>query len=161
MKQNSSDFNTVLQRWATIYARRSIQDMMKFAHQTNLNMPQISIMMRLHYRGPATINDLRKELYGSRAAATQMIDSLVRAGLVERAEAEEDRRKKLVSLTAAGKNLVEQSMAARHQWIEDLGNSLNPEERALTGQVFQKMIQAALELETRGDEERGGAAEET
>lgn len=148
MKENSSDFNTILLEWMVIFARRSIHDFLKFAHEHGLNMTQISILLRLYYRGPATIADLRQDLFGSRAAASQMFDHLVQGGWVERVEAVTDRRLKVVTLTDTGRLLVENGVAARRKWLEEMAKHFSPEERQQIEKVLQTMIQAALASET-------------
>lgn len=148
MKENSSDFNTILLEWMVIFARRSIHDFLKFAHEHGLNMTQISILLRLYYRGPATIADLRQDLFGSRAAASQMFDHLVQGGWLERVEAVTDRRLKVVTLTDTGRLLVENGVAARRKWLEEMAEHFSPEERQQIEKVLQTMIQAALASET-------------
>jgi DNA-binding MarR family transcriptional regulator len=156
MEQNNSDFKTVLQEWATVFARRSIHDFLKFAHQNGISMPQINILMRLYYRGPATIASLREDLYGSRAAATQLINRLFESGLVERVEAETDRRLKVISLTPEGRALVEKGIAARRKWLEDLSDSFDGEQKEQFRQMMQFMVEAAVKLEISAEKHKGG-----
>jgi DNA-binding MarR family transcriptional regulator len=59
---------------------------------------------------------------------------------VERSEAPADRRVKRLVLTEAGRNLIEQGIAARSLWIENLAKALNPKQ--------QEQVIAALELLT-------------
>ena len=147
---DNHQFNAILLEWSAVFARRSIHDFLVFAHQNNLSMPQINILLRLYYSGAATIADLRKEFYGSRAAASQMIDDLVRSGWVERVEAETDRRLKVVSLTAAGRDLVEKGIAARRKWMLQLAESFSPEQRQNIQTVLEIMVEKARELEQKG-----------
>lgn len=149
-QETNADFNQTLLEWMGIFARRSIHDFMLFAHQNNLSMAQISILLTLHYRGPATIAALRKEMVGSRAAATQMIDGLVRSGWVVRAEDKNDRRLKVVSLTEEGRRLVERSINARRQWMTQLADSFTPQQRSEIYGVLRTMIQAARESDAEG-----------
>jgi MarR family transcriptional regulator for hemolysin len=152
--ENNSDFKKTLQEWIVLFARRSIHDFLGFARENGLSMAQISVLLRLHYRGPVTIADLRKDTAGSRAAASQMIDELVRAGLVQRREAEGDRRLKVVSLTDPGKDLVLRGIAARQRWLEQMVEALPAEQRAQIGQWLRVMIDAALALENNPPDER-------
>ncbi len=145
--ENPAEFNQTLQEWIAIFARRSIHDFLMFAHQNDLNMMQINILLTLHYRGPATLAALRQEMYGSRAAATQTIDGLVRSGWVERTEAESDRRLKMISLTAEGRSLVERGIAARRKWLGQLSEAFTPQQRAEIGGMLRTMIDAALAME--------------
>lgn len=149
MNENNSDFQKTLQEWAVLFARRSIHDFLKFARDEHISMPQINVLLRLYYSGPSSMVQLRGESGESRATASQMIDDLVRGGWLERREDEADRRVKVVSLTEAGRTLVERGIAARRKWLGELADSFPPEERAEIDHVLRRMIEAALALENK------------
>jgi DNA-binding MarR family transcriptional regulator len=75
-----------------------------------LNLTQASLLAYLYEhqqaRGPLRQTQLAKGLGLGRAATGTMIDGLERRGLVERGADPDDRRAWLVSVTAAGKDLV-------------------------------------------------------
>lgn len=160
MDLNGLEFNAVLQEWMVIFARRSIHDFLNFAHQYHLSMAQINLLMRLHYRGPATIAALRQDFYGSRAAASQMIDELVKAGWVARVEAENDRRLKVVSLTPAGRELVEKGIEARRRWLVKMAGSFSEAQKEQIAEVLWTMVQAARNLEEAGESSTPPAVDE-
>lgn len=141
------EFQKTLQEWAILFASRSIQDFLKFARAYHLSMPQINVLMRLYYSGPSTILQLRGDMVGSRAAASQMIDELVKKGWVERVESTADRRVKSVSLTGEGRRLVENAIAARRKWLADLASTFSPEQQEEISKVLTIMIQAVAKLE--------------
>jgi DNA-binding MarR family transcriptional regulator len=145
MTENS--FVKSLQQWSGVFARRTIHDFLAFAHEFDVSMPQIEVLMRLYYQGPASILAVRQDLYGSRAAATQMIDKLVQMGLVERSEDPDDRRVKRIRLTDQGRELVAQGIAARRHWLVDLAEALTPEEQDLFAGMLDRLTQAAMGLE--------------
>ncbi len=145
MKDN--EFSNILQQWAVIFARRSIHDFLRFAHEQNLSMPQVNLLMSLYYRGPSSLADLRQEMYGTPAAASQLVDRLVENNLVERVESAEDRRLKIISLTPQGKALVERGIAARRKWLQELADSFTPEQKEQFQGMLSAMIDSALALE--------------
>ncbi len=145
MKQNN--FTQAMQEWSGVFARRTIHDFMGFTHEYGISMPQINVLMRLYYRGPTSILAVRQELYGSRAAATQLVDKLVQMGLVERSEAPEDRRVKLIRLTEKGREMVEQGIAARRHWMTDLADRLSSEDQQQYAEMLARLSQIASELE--------------
>jgi DNA-binding MarR family transcriptional regulator len=71
--------------------------------------------------------------------ATQMLDSLAAAGLIERVRSERDRRSVLISLTARGSELVA-ARRARYQglWSEALGE-FSREELRTAAAVLDRM----------------------
>jgi DNA-binding MarR family transcriptional regulator len=150
---NENSFAKAMQEWSGIFARRTIHDFMAFAHEYDISMPQINVLMRLYYRGPASILALRQELYGSRSAATQLIDKLVQMGLIERSESQEDRRVKAVRLTDKGHQVVEQGIAARRKWLTDLAEAFDPSDQAQIAEILNRLSRAAIEMETREEQE--------
>jgi DNA-binding MarR family transcriptional regulator len=63
-------------------------------------------MLRILGERPVTLAELRGRLAMHPATLGQLIDRLVRLGLVERAMDRDDRRKRLVQPTAAGRRLL-------------------------------------------------------
>jgi DNA-binding MarR family transcriptional regulator len=63
------------------------------------------------------------------AAASQLLDRLVQQGLAIRSEDAHDRRNKVVHLTEAGRAIVQEAMAARQGWLEEVVNQLTPQEQ--------------------------------
>jgi MarR family 2-MHQ and catechol resistance regulon transcriptional repressor len=144
-----TDFAQALQEWSAVFARRTMREFMQFAHNFELSMPQINVLMRLYYRGPTEMVVLRRDMYGSRAAATQLVEKLFQLGLVERVESNEDRRVKVVSLTEKGRQLVTDGVAARRLWLQALAGELSREQQLAYTQALRTMTQVAVELEQK------------
>lgn len=64
------------------------------------------ILRLLRHQGKQTVNDIARFLGQTKAAASQNVESLVKAGLVRRESDREDRRCVWVSLTPRGARLV-------------------------------------------------------
>lgn len=155
---NQNIFLQEMQQWFGVFARFTMRDFLAWAHQYGVSMPQISVLMRLYYRGPTSILVIRQELYGSRAAASQLVEKLVQMGLVERSEDAGDRRVKNIRLTAEGQRMVEQGIAARRRWMDDLGEAFSPQEQEQFAGMLARLNQAASQLERR--EEKAPPEEE-
>ena len=76
-----------------------------------LSYAQYGLLFGLWYSEPMSTRELAVAADVSPATATEMLDSLAAAGLVERIRSDEDRRVVLTSLTARGKALVEERRA--------------------------------------------------
>ena len=85
--------------------------------------------------GPLSLKELGELLIAEAGHPSRMVDRLVEAGLVERRQADDDRRRIVLSLTARGRRVERRVSAAREQVLE-LG-------RALIG---ERDLEPALEL---------------
>jgi DNA-binding MarR family transcriptional regulator len=85
-------------------------------------------------RGPQRMVDLAAALDVAPSTAGRMCDRLVRKGLIRRHRARADRRAVLVSVTAAGRQVVDQATARRRALIEDILAKLPADaQRAVAG----------------------------
>jgi len=80
-------------------------------HAARLTTPQIAVLE--FTRESQTMSAVAIYLGLSRPATSQLVDRLVRIGLVRRAEGTVDRRQRHVILTAKGRSLVDRVAAAR------------------------------------------------
>jgi len=141
-------FSTILHEWSEVFVHRSMRDFKRFMDDTGLSPSQINTLMRLHYSGPCGVSDIAEHLGISNAAASQMIDKLVQAELVERAEAPDDRRMKQITLAPHGAALVERGIDARRCWMEELTCTLSPEQQAAIADALAVLTEAARRLES-------------
>lgn len=80
-------------------------------HAARLTTPQIAVLE--FTRESQTMSAVAIYLGLSRPATSQLVDRLVRIGLVRRAEGTVDRRQRHVILSAKGRSLVDRVAAAR------------------------------------------------
>jgi len=85
----------------------------------------------------------------SAAAASQLVDKLVQAGYLERAEDPNDRRAKLLTLSAKGEELVQQGTEERYRWMDDLTSKLSTEEQIKVVEALNILTEAAQTMEAQ------------
>lgn len=140
--------------WTAIFMRLSMNGFLRFARGSGMSWMQMAVLMHLHYRGPCEVMAFGELLQMSPAGASQMIERLVQQGLVHRTEGLDDRRVRLVHLTAAGRQAVEESLQAQQAWLEDLLVTLTEEQRAAASQALRMLTAQAARLEAT--QESGG-----
>ena len=60
-----------LHQWMDVFMHRSMRGWSHFAKNTGLSMPQVSILMQLHHRGPCGISEISERFDITAAAASQ------------------------------------------------------------------------------------------
>jgi DNA-binding MarR family transcriptional regulator len=141
----------ILHEWTEVFMRRSMRDFKRFMDEHGLSPSQVNALMRLHYGGASGVSEIAEHTSISNAAASQMVDRLFQMGLIERTESPDDRRAKHLTLTAAGRSLVEQGIDARRCWMEELVSSFTYDQQAQIGEALMLLTQAARELEREQD----------
>mgnify|MGYP001766773059 CR=1 FL=1 len=144
---SASQLAAVLGKWIGVFMRQSMGELVQYSKETGFSMSQISAMFRLYHAGAYPISEIGTHLGVTNAAASQMVERLVRQGLLERVEDLQDRRVKRLSLTPAGHQLVENVMQIRRRWMEQLSASITPEQREAVGSALTLLTDAALRLE--------------
>jgi DNA-binding MarR family transcriptional regulator len=135
--------------WSAIFLRLSMNDFNRHARGSGLSLAQMTVLMHLYYRGPREVMAFGDLMQVSPAGASQMVERLVQQGLVQRSEAPDDRRVRLVHLTDAGRRVVDESIRARQGWVERLLASLTDEQRAAIGQALPVLTEQAATLEAQ------------
>jgi DNA-binding MarR family transcriptional regulator len=79
----------------------------------SVTLQQVLLLRRLQHMRESTLSDLATRMRMSPPAVSQMIDRLFTLGLLTRVEADEDRRRKKVSVTKKGAALLERVRRAR------------------------------------------------
>jgi DNA-binding MarR family transcriptional regulator len=79
---------------------------------------QADALTVLRQAGPLSLKELGELLIAEAGHPSRLVDRLVEAGLVERREAGEDRRRVVLSLTSKGRKLEQQAAEARQLIVE-------------------------------------------
>ncbi len=140
-------FNELLRHWSELFMERSMRDFAAFLRNAGVSMPQVSTLFRLYYQGNCAVSDLSGHLGVTTAAASQMIDRLVQQGLLERSEDPNDRRAKQITLTPAGRELVQTSIEARTRWMDDVATVLSSSEQAQVAAALAVLTDAMQQLD--------------
>jgi DNA-binding MarR family transcriptional regulator len=104
-------------------------EMMEALADQDLSFTQARVLFTLANGQPMAINELAAQLGQSMAAAGRNVDSLVRSGLVERNENPMDRRVRLVSVSAKGREVVDHHVRAHRHILKAFAEQL-PEEQS-------------------------------
>ncbi|MFM8369791.1 MAG: MarR family winged helix-turn-helix transcriptional regulator [Chloroflexota bacterium] len=136
-----------LRSWMDIVMHRSMRGWMTFAKSTGLSMPQFSILMQLHHKGPCGMSEISERFDITAAAASQLTEKLVQGGYIERAEDPNDRRAKSIQLTPKGRELVEAGMTERYRWMDELVSKLSAEDKPKVVEALIVLTEAAKQLE--------------
>lgn len=137
----------VLLEWSATFVRLTMHDLNRFARNAGLSLPQVNVLIHLFYRGPSEVTTLCEMMQVSPAGASQMIERMVQQGVVQRSETPGDRRVRLVSLTKSGRDVIEQIIAARQAWIEQLVAPLSKNEQQQISAALIRLNEQASQLE--------------
>jgi DNA-binding MarR family transcriptional regulator len=144
---NSILFSESLRAWMDVFMHRSMRGWNHFAKSKGLSMPQISILMQLHHKGPCGMSEVSNRFDISAAAASQLVEKLVHAGYLDRAEDPSDRRAKLLTLSAKGEELIQRGTEERYHWLDDLTSKLSTLEQTKVVEALNILTNAAQAME--------------
>ena len=122
-----------------------IQDFMHFAHQAGLSGPQIHALLHVFHAGECQVSDIGALSEASPAAASQLVERLVRQGLVQRTEDPQNRRIKKLRLTAKGLKLIHQGVTS-NRFLADLMTALPLHQRQVVRDAFTYLAEAGRRL---------------
>ena len=144
-----AQFSQSLRAWMDVFMHRSMRGWNHFAKSTGLSMPQISILMQLHHKGPCGMSEVSNRFDISAAAASQLVEKLVHAGYLERAEDPTDRRAKLLTLSTQGEELIQKGAEERYHWLDDLTSKLSTVEQTKVVEALDILTKAAQTMEVK------------
>lgn len=107
---------------------------------------QYRALVVLASQGPQRMRDLAGALDVAPSTAGRMCDRLVRKGLIRRHRARADRRAVLVSVTSAGRQVVDQATARRRELIAAILAELTPERQRAVADALGAFARAAGEV---------------
>ena len=139
----TKELTEVIHEWSEVFMRRSGRDFKRFMDETGLSFSQLNVLMRLYHGGNSGVSEIGEQMGVTSAAASQAIDRLVLAGLIEGTEDPSDRRAKRLALTPKGRTLIEKGNEARSQWVEGLTDALTPEQQSMTISALTLLTEAA------------------
>jgi DNA-binding MarR family transcriptional regulator len=109
-----------------------------------MTMPQWRVLV-LADEGSCNVTAVAEDLGVHMSNATRMCDRLVAAGLLDRRRADYDRRHVLLTLTAAGDELVRSAMDYRRRAIEAAMDRMTHQERATVVSAASVFVRAATQ----------------
>lgn len=116
-----------------IHSRRLAQ-----AHR--LTGPQLVCLRQIHKDGETTPSALARQISLSQATVTGILDRLAARGLVTRVRSESDRRRVMLTLTAAGRAVADTAPSPLQQRFADRLTALPEEGQARIAEVLQQIV---------------------
>lgn len=120
--------------------------------QYDLSPVQFAAMRYVDLHDQPNLGAIAEALAVSNAAATKLVDRLVRRGYMSRAEGAVDRRARQLALTEKGADLLAASMEGAVRRMEEILDHLSPGDRESLRRGLEGFLAAALQ--TPGDVQR-------
>lgn len=102
----------------------------------SVTLTQLSAMGSLNKHGPMSAGELAAWERVQPPSMTKVLAHLEARGLVRRDAHPGDRRQAIISVTDAGRDLIERERRSRDAWLSKRLASLTPDERALLRNVL-------------------------
>jgi DNA-binding MarR family transcriptional regulator len=109
--------------------RRASAELFQVVADLGSSVSQVKMLFLLEDGGEHSVKEIAAHLSLSLPAASRAVDGLIQRDYVVRRESEEDRRSRLISLSANGRVVVDRVLRARLQTLEGFAEELTPDER--------------------------------
>lgn len=111
---------------------------------------QKRIFYFLDLEGPRKMSEIAQLVNVSLPAATQVVDRLVRAGLVERVPDANDRRVIRIAFTREGEQTMKKIKAVHERRLKEVLEKLDAQERVELVEAFEKIHSLLNQIDLRG-----------
>jgi DNA-binding MarR family transcriptional regulator len=129
--------------------------------QTGLSGAQLFVLQQLAEAPAESLNELAARTLTHQSSVSVVVSRLVRRGLVTRARAERDRRRRVIELTATGRAVMRTAPETFQVQLINVLESMQPRERRTVGRALELLVQRLglerepagmlMEPETRGE----------
>src|SRR5438309_11147565 len=118
----------------------------KHIHSLGIGFSDFAALEVLLHKGPTPVNEIGRLVHLTSGSITTAVDRLERKGMVERRNDPEDRRARVVHLTAAGRKLISCAFADHSAAMERATSGLTAAEQAEAATLLKKLGLKAAEL---------------
>lgn len=122
-------------------AARSLADL-----DADVTLPQYRALVVLASHGPQRVIDIATELAVNPSTATRMCDRLARKGLIRRYRSTTDRRALRLTLTPAGRHLIQEVTRRRRDELTALADTIPPSAHRQVTAALQALASRTGEL---------------
>ena len=128
--------------------KRAYSHVSRFSNRHfGVTMTQASVLMLLMHEGRKTMSEVALALGVSKSAATQLLDSLIEQGFVERTQDEKDRRVAYVELSRNGLRHFRRVRRGGARQITQLFDLLTDEELQQIETITAKLVNRTKEIQ--------------
>lgn len=142
--------NTInLEKIRTCFTLLSVSNLIdiecsKRLQQFDLSESRLIILVLLQEYQELSLQEIAKHLGITKASTTTLISSLVNKQLISKRNDKKDKRITLVSLTAAGTDLLTETLKQHSLWIEKITNNLSDNDVAIFKKVLSQIYENVL-----------------
>ena len=104
-----------------------------------LNITEFSVLELLYHKGTHTTQAIKEKILIASSSTTYVVDQLVKKGYVRREPSQEDQRVTYVSITEAGRALMEKIFPSHAQKIAASFSELSSEELQQLKTILRKI----------------------
>ena len=116
-----------------------MEEQLREIAEDQLTFSQLKLLKMVSLTDNYTVSDVAAFLGVSNAASSRAVDRLVKRELVDRSEAETDRRAVKLSLTEKGRRLLESYDAASNRVLERLFGEVSPDQLRRTAKLLDQL----------------------
>jgi len=121
-------------------AHRTLQRLATHSiESSDMGLSDFAVMEMLLHKGPQPVNEIGRRIELTSGAITTAVDRLESRGLVTREAHENDRRARIVRLTARGKEQAVKLFAGHKTAMDLAASGLSKAERAMLIQLLKKL----------------------
>jgi DNA-binding MarR family transcriptional regulator len=110
-----------------------------------VTVPQFRVLVMVYTRGPMNLAAVAADLDVNPSNASRTCDKLINAGLLDRRVSAHDRRHITLTLTTAGRRLVDKVTKRRRSAIEKVLRTMSPTQRDALAESLSDFADAAGE----------------
>ncbi len=110
----------------------------------DLGISHILVLQELVNEGESRPSDIAKKLNFTPASLTHLSMKLTKQGLIERRQSKEDKRTKYLSITDAGKELVDKAYNDGIEVRRELFSHISTEEQQKMLEIYRKLDEALM-----------------
>jgi len=111
--------------------------------EEGITRQQARVLRYLHEHPNATAFDVQQEFFLVKSSTSDLLNGLAKRRLIEHRKAEEDRRRKTIALTEAGREFVYRVSVVFSRFEEALSASISAEEKDELSRLLDK-VEAGL-----------------
>ena len=116
-----------------------LEEANKLIESYKLNPTEFAVLELLYHKGRQPIQKIGQKILLSSGSMTYVVDKLEKKGLIERVYCTEDKRITYMSITAGGKELIEEIFPSHEKKLNELMSSLSESEQDMAIELLRKL----------------------
>lgn len=116
-----------------------LEEANKLIETYKLNPTEFAVLELLYHKGRQPIQKIGQKILLSSGSMTYVVDKLEKKRLIERVYCTEDKRITYMSITATGKELIEEIFPSHEEKISELMSALSESEQDMAIELLRKL----------------------